>query len=201
MSTSSASVSPKPGKRRESHVASQHLGTGCLPRPVPQCDGRSRLRVERAHEGWNPADPHLGQQHRQRGVPREYATVEQRTQEVLRRVHTLGVREADQPSDTRAVGQVPADVGPSREVGRGVADVDDGEHPEAGCRVPHGVPRRVPGRDVTGRAAPHRVQEERARTAGSGVLELGDGDRRVREVEGRDRMEAVGVVGESCSVR
>ena len=75
-------------------------------------------------------------------MPGEDAAVQHRREQVLRGVRALGVREPRQPSHAGATGLVPADVGPSVEVRRCVADMDDREHSEAGRRGPHRIPRR-----------------------------------------------------------
>ena len=98
--------------------------------------------------------------------------------------------------DTGASLLVPADVGPAVEVGRRVADVDRGDHPEAHRGVPDRIPRRVPGRHRGRRLALDRVEEEGAGPALPGVLELGHRGCRIGEVENGDRMEPVGLVGE-----
>ena len=63
-------------------------------------------------------------------VPVEHPAVEERDDEVLGDVDALRVGEAGERRDATAALTIPPDVGPTAEVRRGVADVDDRNHAE-----------------------------------------------------------------------
>ncbi len=149
----------EPGQRGDPHVAPQHVAAGHLPRPVAQRGRRHRLALEHLQERRHPVDAHLLEHHGERGVTGEHAAVQQCRQQVLRRVDALRVRQTRETGDAGAVGQVPSDVGPAGEVGFGVADVDDRDHPEARRRGP----QRVPPTDDRARC---RRQADPARSTG-----------------------------------
>ena len=106
-------------------------------------------------------------------------------------MHALGVGEPRKSFDACTAGNVPTDVGPAREVGRGVPDVDHRHHAEARRRLPHAVPSWMARRDPARRAAVHGVEEVGARATGTGVLQLGDRDVEVGEVDDGDCVQPI----------
>ena len=108
-------------------------------------------------------------------MAREHAAVEHPRDQVLGRVHALGVGQAHQAADPRAALVAPADVGPAGEVGLGVADVDDREHAEAHRGIPHRVEVGMTRRATALRLPVLGGEEEARGPPGACVLELRDG--------------------------
>lgn len=123
----------------------------------------------------------------------EHPAEQQAGHQILGGVQPLGVGQPDQPAHTGAVGQIPADVGPLREVGLGVAHMDHRHHAQRGGRGPHLVPVGVAGRASDGRA-PQGVEEERPGAPFPAPLQFGHCVVQVGEVDGGHRVKPVALV-------
>src|SRR3954451_14512525 len=115
----------EPWQRGGTHVATEHVAARDVERPLAECGRRQRLAFERGEERRHPVHPHLLEHHREVGVAGEHAAVEHPGDQVLRCVHALRVGETHEATDSGAAVETPADVGPPRKVGFGVAHVDD----------------------------------------------------------------------------